>query len=163
MAVLGIMASLASCNQSQKTEQKAKSSLEQYMEENGRFDTSMQRTSSDSTAVITMTTQFLDMLSKDNLEGALDMLYDANDDELLPISQERRQQLQKVFKTFPVLSYKIDGFDFYSDDDSQVRYTYHFMEGTAENIPTTTTGVLNFYRRDGKWYLSVPKEKTESL
>lgn len=160
---LCVVAFLTSCKQGNKVEEKEKSSLEQYMEDNCRFDTSMQRTSEDSTAVIALATEFLNLLSKNDAASALDMLYDRDDEELIPLSAERRQQLQQVFRAFPVLSYKIDGFDFFSDDDSQVKYSYHFMESTDENLPTSTTGVLNLYRREGKWYLSIPRVKAESL
>ena len=66
--------------------------------------------------------------------------------------------MKNNLKKFPVLSYSIDDYHLYSDNDVDVRYTYEFMtkpEGAPENLPTTMKGVLNPVRINGQWYLTI--------
>lgn len=153
----GLILSLSSCKD-KKTE-KETSVMEEIIKRNSRYDVKMTRTADDSTTIVKMATQYLDLLQQNKIDEALDMLYEINESsEMQSLSDTFRAVLKNNLKKFPVLSYSIDDFHLYTDNDVDVRYTYEFMtkpEGAPENLPTTMRGVLSPVRINGNWYLTV--------
>jgi hypothetical protein len=153
----GLILSLSSCKD-KKTE-KETSVMEEIIKSNSRYDVKMTRTADDSTTIVKMATQYLDLLQQNKIDEALDMLYEINESsEMQSLSDTFRAVLKNNLKKFPVLSYSIDDFHLYTDNDVDVRYTYEFMtkpEGSPENLPTTMRGVLSPVRINGNWYLTV--------
>ena len=153
----GLILSLSSCKD-KKTE-KETSVMEEIIKSNSRYDVKMTRTADDSTTIVKMATQYLDLLQQNKIDEALDMLYEINESsEMQSLSDTFRAVLKNNLKKFPVLSYSIDDFHLYTDNDVDVRYTYEFMtkpEGAPENLPTTMRGVLSPVRINGNWYLTV--------
>jgi hypothetical protein len=152
-----LILSLSSCKD-KKTE-KETSVMEEIIKRNSRYDVKMTRTADDSTTIVKMATQYLDLLQQNKIDEALDMLYEINESsEMQSLSDTFRAVLKNNLKKFPVLSYSIDDFHLYTDNDVDVRYTYEFMtkpEGAPENLPTTMRGVLSPVRINGNWYLTV--------
>jgi hypothetical protein len=162
-ALSGLILTLASCG-NKKTEEKEKSVLEKIIEENPRYDVDMIRTKTDSTAMVQMATQFLDLLVQQKEAEALELLYEKTEsNEVQPLSAARKAALLKTLKAFPVLSFKIDEFRLYSDFDNEVRYTYEFMQKPeGSNVPNTMKGALVPVRLNGTWYLTIPDTVIET-
>ena len=158
----GLLLSLASCKD--KKAGQDKSVTEKIIEGNTRYDAGMIRTQADSTAMIQMATQYLDLLVQKKEAEAMELLYEKTDSaHVQPLSAERKAVLLNNLKKFPVLSFKIDEYRLYSETDNEVRYTYEFMqkpEGT--NIPNTMKGALSPIRIDGHWYLTIPATVIET-
>ena len=131
---------------------------------NPRFDTDMSRTSEDSTIILNMTVQYLDLLKEGHFDEALGMLYTFNreDSIIQPISEERCEALRQTFANFPVLEYVIDTILMYNEFDTEVRYKYEFFEKPEDSpVPNIVNGNVCPHRYNGVWYLTVPAEKSE--
>lgn len=158
VAVLGI----TSCS-SKKSEQQTqeKSEMEKMMESNHRYDANMSRSKEDSATILRLAVQYLDLLKENKIDEALGMLYEPGDSsEVKPLSAKTRKVLLNNYKKYPVLSYHIDEFRLYSDKDTDVRFTFDFMEkpeGAPENLPTTMKGAVSPFRVNGTWYLTVSR------
>ena len=133
--------------------------MEEVIKRNSRYDVNMTRTSDDSTTIVKMATQDLDLLKQNKVDEALDLLFEVNESsEMQSLSDSYKTVLKNNLKKFPVLSYSIDDYHLYSDNDVDVRYTYEFMvkpDGAPENLPTTMKGALNPVRINGQWYLTI--------
>ncbi len=127
-----------------------------------RSDASMSRTHEDSTALLEMTKSYLEALKKNDIEGALDMLYDVKGEKVYPLSDARKDEIRKISKAFPVLSYNIDEMVLYSDSDTEVRYTIEFFEKKpGDKRPNTMKCAVAPRRVSGTWYLTVAKMTQE--
>lgn len=129
-----------------------------------RYDEYMDRTAQDSADVLNLTNRFLDLLKGREYDQALDMLYTFNsvDSIIEPIGEERRAELTSTFGTFPVLNWEIDTVLMFTESDTEVRYIYEFFEKPeGSTMPNTVNGTVCPHRFEGKWYLTVPTEKSE--
>ena len=152
----GLVWVIASCGNNKA--QSETNTIEDIIKDNHRYDTTMVRTPDDSTAILKMATEYLELLKQNKIDEALDLLYEVDGDIAKPLSASRKNVLRNNLKKYPVLSYTIDEFRLYSDMDTDVRFTYDFMvkpEGAPENLPTTMKGALNPFRVNGNWYLSI--------
>lgn len=132
--------------------------------EDPRTDFSMQRTHEDTTTLFSLADQFLLSLKQNDIEGALDQLYEIDGVDVRSLSNERRNQLRKTLSSFPVVDYSIDQIVLYSDSDTEIRYsTEMFKLEEGNNIPNKTKGSLHPYRIDNKWYLTIQTQKNEPL
>lgn len=133
-------------------------------EKKTRYSEKMARTSEDSTAILNLTTQYLDLLKGEQFDEALQMLYNYNEEDgtVQPIDEERRSSLRNSYANFPVLNYEIDTVLLYSEIDTEVRFKYEFFEKPEGSpIPNIVRGNVCPHRIEGKWYLTVPAEKDE--
>lgn len=150
------MASFLSACQN-KEQKKQKSAVEELIESDYRYSSDMSRSAEDSTAVVQLATQYLDLLAKNDVESALGMLYELEGDSLTVLSDKRRTELINMYKSFPVLKYKIDDYSLFAETNTEVRFTYEFMEKQeGSNVPNTMKGSLCPIRHGNHWYLTVP-------
>lgn len=127
-----------------------------------RMDWNMTRSKQDTTTVIEMAKDYLDLLKKQEYESAMHKLSEMVDSVPEPLTDKRRAELLKVVKSFPVYSYKIKEVLFYSENDTEVRYEIELFEKEEGNeMPNTISGVLNPKRYNGKWYLTVSERTRE--
>ena len=159
----GFVLVFSSCGS--KDKEKDKSVIDEVIQTNSRYDTKMVRTADDSTTIVKLAVQYLDLLKQNKIDKALDMLYELNESsEMEHLSDSYKTILKNNLKKFPVLSYSLDDYHIYSDTDTDIRYTYEFMtkpEGAPENLPTTMKGVLSPVRINGNWYLTVSEFLTD--
>lgn len=140
-----------------------KSKTEEPVEQDPYYSSSMKRTAADTAAIVELTTQYLDLLKENKIDDALNMLHVVDSVGLEPLSTERKNMLANNLKRFPVLSYTIEEYRLYSDNNTEVRYVYEFMpklEG-ADNMPNTMKGLVGLFRVDGTWHLTVPEDKVD--
>ena len=112
---------------------------------------------SDSSAVLQLANQYMDLLKNKKVDEAIGMLYylDSND-SIVPLPENLVERQKTILKTFPVLSYEFNGLIFNKETDTQVKYTIEFFEKEpGDNRPNTTAMFLKPVRQDGQWYLTV--------
>lgn len=127
-----------------------------------RTDFSMKRSHEDTVAVMDMADKFLQALQEKNVDAALDQLYEVENNEAKPLTEERRNKLKQTFGAFPVESYTIDAIVLFSDSDSEVRYTTRmFPDSIKSEMPGTTKGSLHPFRINGQWFLTILPIKFE--
>lgn len=128
-----------------------------------RIDESMPRTSADTATVLGLAKNYLDCLKKNDVEGALSQLSVVKGADVSPLSEDRKQELRKTNKLFPILRYRIDEIRMYSDSDTEVRYTAEFFEKKiTDKRPNTIQGSVHPRRVQGQWVLTLEKEKVET-
>ena len=70
-------------------------------------------TAADSSAVLTLCTQCMDLLKAKETDKALDMLYSIDDAGIAkPLTIQQREALTKRFQRFPVIRYRLDYLSF---------------------------------------------------
>ena len=70
-------------------------------------------TAADSSAVLTLCTQCMDLLKAKETDKALDMLYSIDDAGIAkPLTIQQREALAKRFQRFPVIRYRLDYLSF---------------------------------------------------
>lgn len=121
----------------------------------------MERSAEDSTTLLSLTKDYLELLKAGNNAAALDMLHEWNGREVLDLSPEYRARLDTMLQCFPVLNYEIERMVLNSDEDTRVDYIYEFFEKPEgmENMPNTMRGSLSPHRVDGQWYLTVDPDR----
>lgn len=155
-ACLVVVMSLASCGKKQQKPEK--SIIDEIVESDPRYSSSMVRTADDTTAVMQLATQYLDLLSRNEINSAIDLLYELNSDSLSVLSDKRREELINFYSTFPVIRYNIESYAIFTETNTEVRFTYNFLENKDDDkIPNVMRGCLCPVRFNGNWYLTVPK------
>ncbi len=146
----------ASCSEN-KQKQEEKTSEELLLESDSRYDTEMTRSKADTTAILNLVSQYLDLAKQNKIDEALLMLHSVDSTGVQPVSENQKRVIMNNLKRFPVLSYEIDEIRLFSDDNTEVRFTYEFMKKPEgrENLPNTMKGVLSPVRVDGQWYLTI--------
>lgn len=123
----------------------------------------MQRSKVDTLALMHNTEEYLDLLKSGEIDQALDKLYEASGDTVLPISQEKKEKIRNMMTVFPVLNYKIDTLLLFSETDTEVRYTIEFFEKAEDDPrPNTLQCVINPRRVGYYWYLTVSDRTVET-
>lgn len=126
------------------------------------LDTTMVRTPADTLSLLTMCTDYLNLLQKDSVEAALDMLYTYEDGEVQPINDEVRNKLRTNHQRFPVVKYKLESMHLYGEDDSEFVYMIEFFEKPeGDPRPNSIREALSPVRVNGQWYLTVAEEINE--
>lgn len=125
---------------------------------------SMTRTAKDTTELINLTKQYLDLLKAGNYDKALSMLYITKGNRVIGnISDKEKKALKSTYQAFPVLSYNIEEMYLYSDSDTEIRYTTTFFEKKeGDNRPNTMKFVLNPKKVMGNWVLTISKRTNEN-
>lgn len=143
-------------------ENKKKSSYH-WEKRNPRIDYNMQLSKADTTHVLEIAKEYLDLLKENRIEEAFSKLYEIDEkNSIKPLSAERRRQLEQTLTAFPVLSYKITEVLFFSETDTEVRYTSTFFEKSEDDgRPNTIQCVLNPKRISNTWYLTLSENTRE--
>lgn len=128
-----------------------------------RESQTMQRSKTDTVAVLYNVNEYLRKLKENKIDSALDMLYEASGDSVIPVSSKRKEEIRKLVEVFPVLSYQIDELKMYSEQDTEVRYTIKYYE-KADNDPRQNTlqCVINPRRVGYYWFLTVDSKTIET-
>ena len=159
--ILALVFFMMACSDNKKTET---SGIDDMIEENPYYSSSMSRTAEDTTAIIQLATQYLNLVKENKLDEAVNMLYEVDSINVQPIDADRKDLVLKNLKRFPVLSYEIVDFRLYSDLNSELRYVYEFMpKPEGADIPNTMKGLIGFFRVDNKWYLTIPQEVVDPV
>jgi hypothetical protein len=114
--------------------------------------------SQDTLIVTEMATEFIEFLKGRDYKSAIAMLYYLDPDSaLIPLPRNLAIRQEQIFRTFPVLDYKLEGIQFRTETDCQVKYRITFFEKDGPDDPrNNTTGLyLMPMRREGQWYLTV--------
>lgn len=111
--------------------------------------------SADTTEVINLCQDFFSKLAGNAKEEALAMLSLSNDSgEVLPMTEEKLQSLNRQFTLFPVLDQHLVDFKFGNASDNLMRYKVVFAKDEDGKEECINFG-LNPIRKDGKWFLTV--------
>lgn len=126
-----------------------------------RVDDQMSRTEDDTLAVYNLGKEFLELLKADRLSDALDMLKTYSGSTVIPATSGRREAVQDILSRFPVIDYSIDGIELLNDVDNELHYSIIFKQNApGDNTPNKIKLMLNPFRLNGVWYLSV-EERTD--
>ena len=159
LCVLSILTiPFTACSNKNSSENNEEKTLDQKIIENdSRYDASMQRTQDDSIKIIQLANQYLSLLQQNKVDEALSMLQEIDDSaNIKPISDSYKSTLKKQLLIYPVLSYQIVDLKIYGARHTDLHYSYEFMQKLANgNLPNTMKGILNPCRIDGNWYLTV--------
>lgn len=162
LLVLSSFLFLFSCKEKKE---KVKVDRETLLSINPRIDNSMKRDHEDSTKVLELAKNYLDLLKQHSYSDAINLLVDVNEhkDSIFPLSSKRKEELMRINERFQFVSYNIDEIFFYSDMDTEVRYTITLYEKTSkdDNRPNTMQCALFPRRVNNKWYLTVKEQRQE--
>lgn len=117
-------------------------------------------TSEDSTTMLKMCNDCMELLKEGKVEDALNSMYEYDDSTLTatPISEELRARLRHQFEIFPVLDYRLDYFSFQLQGCNDVKYMITFAEGATEETGAYETGFMfNPVKIEDNWFLSVKR------
>lgn len=127
-----------------------------------RESQNMQRTKTDTMAVLYNAKKYLNYLMENKLDSALNMLYVAIDDSVYTLSDEGKRQMRRTYEMFPVKDYKIDRLQMFSETTSELHYTIRYGEASEDNPQQNTMKCLLQPVRVGYyWYLTVPDENRQ--
>ena len=116
--------SFIACGNKDKSNENENTLTDQILDSDSRYDKLMLRTKEDSTKIIELATQYLDLLQQNRIDEALSMLYEVDDSaKVSPLSDSFKTNLKKQLKSFPVLSYQIDYFKIFEALNTELRYT----------------------------------------
>ena len=127
-----------------------------------REDQTMVRSGVDTMAILHLVNDYLTKLKENKIDSALDMLYEADGDTVVPLSDKGKAEILETLKSFPVLKYQIKSLNMFSEQDTEVRYIIEYFEKTKDNpMQNTLQCVINPRRVGYYWYLTVPKTTRE--
>lgn len=116
-------------------------------------------TAADTTAVLNLANQCMELLKGNYIEEALQMMHSTVDGKPISLSETQKQKLNSKFRMFPILKYTLEGYNFTSETNNIVRYKSVFFVCKEENgqTPNTIGVVFVPIRIGGKWYLTIPE------
>lgn len=125
-----------------------------------RENTTMQRSMTDTLALLYNVRKYLDFLKENQTDSAMAMLYEANGDaEPVAISDKRKEEILTQLKSFPVLDYEILQINMFAEDDCEVLYNIKYFEKEPDNpMQNTLQCILKPIRHGYYWYLTLPSE-----
>ena len=140
-----IMLSVSSC--------KKKTHLQKVQE----FTSSL--TSADTTQMLKLSNDCMELLKAKKIDNALSMLYEYNDSikEVTPLSEKSRKRYERMFHIFPVLDYKMEYYSFQLEGVNDVKYRIIFGQEDQPDVngEAATALMFNPVKVDGNWYLTV--------
>lgn len=111
--------------------------------------------SQDTLIVDQLSTEFIEHLKNQEYSDAIAMLYYLDpDSSIVPMPRNMAIRQEQIFRTFPVLDYRVESIRFRTETDCQIKYNFTFSRN-AEGQDYTTSLYLQPVRRDGQWYLTV--------
>lgn len=127
-----------------------------FQEASGEFISSL--TQNDTTIVLELGTNIMELLKKNKIDEALDLLYMIKDYQLYRLDSDKKESLKNRFKMFPVLDYKYENISFISQGMNDIKYTVTFLPESVNNNSKTIVLMFNPVKVNGNWYFTV-KEK----
>ena len=114
-------------------------------------------TAADSSAVLTLSTQCMDLLKAKETDKALDMLYSIDDAGIAkPLTIQQREALTKRFQRFPVIRYQLDYLSFSTQGNNDVKYKIEFTPRSDSDTPGSSMGFMfNPIKANGEWVLAI--------
>ena len=116
-------------------------------------------TSADTTQMLKLSNDCMELLKAKKIDNALSMLYEYNDStkEVTPLTPQARKRYERMFRIFPVVDYELVYYSFQLEGINDVKYKIIFAqeENVAENGEAATALMFNPVRVDGTWYLTV--------
>lgn len=156
--IIAVGFAVSSCKDKKEVKKQVNS-----IENNPYYSDTMERTAADTTTLVQLATEYLDLLKENKIEEAMEMLHEVDTVGLKPLNDARKKVLINNLKKFPVLSYQLEEFRLYSENQTEMRYVYEFMpkpEGSPD-LPNTMKGLIGFFRLDGQWYMTIPEDVTD--
>lgn len=123
-----------------------------------RVDTSMSRTTEDTLELTSLVDEYLMCIKERKYDVAASMISVYNDktNTLEAPTDSIVNMLKAQYINFPVLSYRIDEMNLYSETDTEVRYTVTMFEcNEREQMPNTIRFMLFPKRINGAWALCI--------
>lgn len=149
-----VIASVVSC--SKKTEKADTDEKNWYID--ARQSTTMQRTMTDTLAVLYNTKEYLNLLKANEVDSALNRLYVLQGDTVHPLSPAERETARKSVTMFPVLDYKIESVKMFNEHNTEVHYTIKYFELEGDSTKNNQLQcVLQAVRVGYYWYLTLPQ------
>lgn len=126
----------------------------------------MELSQSDTTEVLSLVNRYIQLQKDGKAEDAFSMIYFLDKDSIVPLPAEMKKRLYGYYSLidFKGKEAQIDHLIFVDETDSQVRYTVELFKqkpGEAQR-PTKMSFFINPVRRDGKWYLTLPDDVTDT-
>ena len=119
-------------------------------------------TAADSSAVLTLCTQCMDLLKAKETDKALDMLYSIDDAGIAkPLTIQQREALTKRFQRFPVIRYQLDYLSFSTQGNNDVKYKIEFTPRSDSDTPGSSMGSCSTHKANGDGYS--PSKTVDSL
>lgn len=116
-------------------------------------------TKEDTTQMLKISNDCMELLKAKKYNEAMASLYlyDEENKSLLPLTDEAKKHLERRFKMFPVLEYKLMYYSFLLEGVNDVKYSIKFAEepNPEQNGEAKTAFMLNPVKVDGTWYLTV--------
>ena len=116
-------------------------------------------TSADTTQMLKLSNDCMELLKAKKIDNALSMLYEYNDStkEVTPLTPQARKRYERMFRIFPVVDYELVYYSFQLEGINDVKYKIIFAqeENVAENGEAATALMFNPVKVDGTWYLTV--------
>lgn len=123
---------------------------------NPRIDQTMEHSNMDEEELTYLATQYLDFLKAKDFESALAMLKSFDGKNVVPLNEAQKNSLKRVYTAYPVFGYTIDDIVFYSETDTEIKYTIILFEKQYDDeLPNTVKSILTPKRIDGAWNLCV--------
>lgn len=154
LSVCALVLAVTSCTN------KEKSRLERVSE----FRNSL--TAEDSTTMIRLCDDAMEMLKANNVDQVIASLYEYNDSlkEVRPLSETMAKRYSRRFRMYPVLDYKREYYSFMLEGCNDVKYkvTFATAEQVGSDKPATTMFMFNPVKVNGEWKLCV-KNATDEI
>lgn len=119
----------------------------------------------DTTRVMQLCDNCMELLKGNKVEEALDMLYTYDDSlkQVSPLTEEQKQRYRRIFKIFPVVEYKRAAYSFQLEGINDIKYDIIFAheDNPAENGVPKTSFMFNPVKLNDVWYLSVKQADQE--
>ncbi len=147
---------LTSCGGGEKKEQIV--DRETLLILNERIDQRVVYTSADTTTVMDMANQYINLLKDGKYDDAVAMLVEVDEKNktVSPLSTERTAQLKRSVSLFPIDTFRINNVKFYSELDTEVNYTINDDGADNQSGPSNAMRcVLSFRKIDDKWYPTI--------
>lgn len=119
--------------------------------------------SEDTSAVIALSEQFMQSLWNSRVTDAVDMIYVLYNDVVYKKSAAYTSELIQRFKMFPVLSYKMLYYNFSTEGNNDISYSYTFDNPQDGSEPSSIKLMLNPVYVDGYWFLTLKDGYQSSL
>lgn len=113
----------------------------------------------DTTYVLDMVNEYMTHVQNKEYDEALSMLCEFySEDSIFAISDEERERVTKLHKTFPVLKYTVTGMEFNAENDVTVTCAIEFFEKDPNDSIQNTIRLAFAPRRvNAEWMLTLKK------
>lgn len=110
----------------------------------------------DTLEVVELTTQYLNLIKEKKFDQAMQMLRHIEGDNVSELTENEKKELEKQYKLFPVLSYKIENYTFTDIYHNEITYSIEFFKkANDDKTPNTMRFTLQPKRINAVWYLTV--------